>query len=104
MKGEMEATFTFKTSRQQKALFGPVQDKQLKLLLKCPTPGVKEVIKEMVGELFQNSSHHWKINMDIAAIIMAWGLEITSPVKEVEWVMKNLFPDDLIVGMESLLE
>ena len=72
------------------------------MLLKCPTPGVVEVVKD--SELLQNSTHHWKINADIVAIIMAWGLEIASSREEVEWVMKNLFPANLIVGMESLLE
>lgn len=97
-------TFTFFKNRQQKALLRPVQDKRLKLLLKCPLPGVIEVVKEMVGGLFQNSSHHWKINVDIAVIVMAWGLEIACLVEEVEWVMKILFLEDLIVGIDSLLE
>ena len=100
----MEATFTFQTSRQQKALFGPMQNKQLKLLLKCPTPRVIAAVKETAEELLRNSKHQWKINVDIAAIVMAWGLEIERPIEEVEWVMRNFFQDDLSVGMESLLE
>ena len=61
-------------------------------------------IKETVGELFQNATHHWKINVNIPAIIMAWGLEIVSSVEVMVWVMKNLFSDHIIVGMEYLLE
>ena len=37
-------------------------------------------------------------------MIMARGLELAFPLKEVEWVMKMLFLTDLIVGVESLLE
>ena len=100
----MEATFTFKMQRQQKVLYDPIQNQSLRLLLKCPTQGVVEAVKETMGELFQNSTHHWKIKIDIVAMIMAWGLELDFPLEEVEWVMKMLFLVDLIFEVESLLE
>ena len=42
--------------------------------------------------------------MDIAAQILACGLELEEDMKIVEWVKKSLFKTDLIVGLESLLE
>ena len=37
---EMEPAFTFKTTKQQKALFGAVADYRIKKLVKCPTEAV----------------------------------------------------------------
>ena len=37
-------------------------------------------------------------------MVMVWGLELAFLEEEVEWVMKLLFPKDLIVGIDSLLE
>ena len=41
--------------------------------------------------------------MDIVTIVMAWGLEISFPIEEVEWVVKNPFPKDLLGQIESFL-
>lgn len=37
-------------------------------------------------------------------MIMAWGLESNENVQVVKWVMESLFPNNLIVGLGSLLE
>ena len=37
-------------------------------------------------------------------MVMAWELELAFLEEQVEWVMKWLFPKDLVVGIDSLLE
>lgn len=37
-------------------------------------------------------------------MIMAWGLELGTPKLEVKWVMEALFPNDLIVVLDRMLE
>ena len=61
-------------------------------------------MQDTLGPLFQDSEHRWKVQVDIAAMTMAWGLEIGEHERVVEWVMKELFEEELIPNMEAWLE
>ena len=100
----MEPSFTFRTSKQQKALFGAVADYRLKKMIKCPSEGVIRAVQEMLGPLFQKAEHRWKLQVDIAAMVMAWGLQTEDHEQVVGWVMRELFDKDLILNVDSMLE
>ena len=57
-----------------------------------------------MGLLFQEANHRWKLQVDIATMIMAWGLQIGEHELVVGWVMKELFEKDLIPNLDALLE
>lgn len=57
----MEPTFTFRTTKQQKALFGSVADHRLKKMVKCPSAEVIKVVQETLGPFFQEAGHRWKL-------------------------------------------
>ena len=57
---------------------------------------------QKIGDsLFHQATYRWKINVDIAAQIMMWGLDIGGETMEVLWVMTSLFAADLILDLGS---
>ncbi|XP_059068618.1 uncharacterized protein LOC131859102 [Cryptomeria japonica] len=99
----MEATFTFQMQKQEKAFYGPVENQRLKLLLKCLSKEVIRAVQGTLGYFFQQATHRWKCNVDIAMMILAWGLELGIVEEDIHWVMNYLFEHELISGMDSIL-
>ena len=58
---QMEPTFTFRTTKQQKALLGSVADHRLKKMVKCPSAEVIKAMQDMLGPFFQKADNRWKL-------------------------------------------
>ena len=42
--------------------------------------------------------------MDVISMVIAWGLEMNKPIDEVQYVAKTLFMDDMLGGLDFILD
>lgn len=57
-----------------------------------------------LGVHFMEARHKGQMNVDIASMIFAWGLELNEEIEVIKWVMSSLFDANLLMGMDSFLE
>ena len=43
-------------------------------------------------------------NLDVIVMVVAWGLELSNPIEEVGYVARSLFVEDMLGGLDSILE
>ena len=99
----MEATFVLDSNREMKAFKGPVSRERMKGLLKIKMKAMVEAGLQMVGLQFQKREIKWCSNLDIIAMVIAWGLDLNKMIEEVRYVEKMLFVEDMLGGSDYIL-
>ncbi|GLJ34734.1 hypothetical protein SUGI_0698950, partial [Cryptomeria japonica] len=63
-----------------------MENYRLKLLLKCPSEEVVNMVQRTLGFFFQQATHRWKCNVHIAVMILPWGLELRIAEDGIHWL------------------
>ncbi len=100
----MEASFTLDSNKEMKAFKGPINKERMKALLKIKMDAMVEVVLGVIGAQFQERAIKRCSNLDVIAMVVAWGLELNNPIEEVRYVAKTLFAEDMLRGLDSMLD
>ena len=101
---KMEATFSLDSNREMKAFKGPMTKERMRGLLKIKLEALVEVVLLVLGSQFQEREVKRCSNLDIISMVIAWGLELSKPVDEVRFVEKTLFTEDMLGGLDFILD